>query len=391
MIEESLEEERLAMTRKRKSCAEDSFSECSQMKKIDSELNHSDEDGDSEDNEDDEDSQNVGQEDMSRYLRGNQESVNDLDGFYSDSFNQQLNIHTDVPHLNHFNSRNSNQDLHFENNQNWKEEGNFFDNKRVNIWNSRYEDDAAVTTILDDNDDGEEENEADLAVDLNAIEGLYQLENGNRVGEEPEEEDDDEDEENDEDDEEEEEQEEEQEEEEEEEEEEECENDDEEGEEGEEAVNEDEEEDEEGEEEGEEGEEENEEGEEGEEDEEGEEENEEGEEEEGEENEDIDDDDEEDEYDEEEEVQNQTNTDLQMQCAINSILDMPVQQQGQNQQYYNHMHHSSSSNNYRSYSNQLPSMVHSSRGNLIQDFRNESQLMSDPTLDEAVRSILSWS
>ncbi|XP_074599766.1 uncharacterized protein LOC141854109 [Brevipalpus obovatus] len=99
-------------------------------------------------------------------------------------------------------------------------------------------------------------------------------------------------------------------------------------------------------------------------------------------------------------------SDLQLPCGLNSLIDsitMPQSNQAPNQApspYYNEMcPTSTSTSGYRQqtqpspYNNQMHPMMHSPRSNnnLLPDFRSNSQMISDSILDEAVRSISSWS
>lgn len=108
-----------------------------------------------------------------------------------------------------------------------------------------------------------------------------------------------------------------------------------------------------------------------------------------------------DEEEDEDDINEASNGDLdQLPCALNSILDSITMQQpnqAPNQStlpYYNDMcPTTTSSDSYRSYNSQMHPMMHSTTedNSLLPDYRTNSQMISDQILDEAVRSISSWS
>lgn len=108
----------------------------------------------------------------------------------------------------------------------------------------------------------------------------------------------------------------------------------------------------------------------------------------------------EDDEDEEDDINEVSNGDLdQLPCPLDSILESITMQQpnqAPNQSgspYYNEMCPTGGSNDgYRSYNSQMHQMIHTSSddNSMLPDYRTNSQILSDPILDEAVRSI-SWS
>ncbi|XP_015787609.1 homeobox protein 5 isoform X1 [Tetranychus urticae] len=179
IIRDSLEEEeQLSINRKRKSSAldEDFLADCTEIKKYDIEDRESgDTDDDEDDSEDEDDEEENAAEDIAKYLGSNHhsESVPDL-GYYPDfSNNPGIALPTDVNSLNNpYTQRNGTQEMAY-NNEEWKGTNFVSNNRRIDVWNNRYdnENDFAVSTILEGGENGESaDHETDL--DLSSIQFL---------------------------------------------------------------------------------------------------------------------------------------------------------------------------------------------------------------------------
>jgi len=120
--------------------------------------------------------------------------------------------------------------------------------------------------------------------------------------------------------------------------------------------------------------------------------------------EDGDDDDDDDEDDEEDDNGymggdgHQQHVDVQMQCAIKSILDMPSVQQQSHQSHTNSYYHSHGHNPHHQHLNDFRNLeyphipnIHDQRRTdaLMRNYSGHSTGVNDPILDEAVKSILS--
>lgn len=166
------------INRKRKSSAldEDFLADCTEIKKYDIEDRESgDTDDDEDDSEDEDDEEENAAEDIAKYLGSNHhsESVPDL-GYYPDfSNNPGIALPTDVNSLNNpYTQRNGTQEMAY-NNEEWKGTNFVSNNRRIDVWNNRYdnENDFAVSTILEGGENGESaDHETDL--DLSSIQFL---------------------------------------------------------------------------------------------------------------------------------------------------------------------------------------------------------------------------